>query len=105
VQIFFRVVNAYLRAPKQPQKRGSSAHDAREFFIALRDATSYKPAFHRRFLSTQNFSAPAHRRKSFSPRVFSDAYEANAFGKRGAALTHKIKWNHCYFFPAVVIGR
>ena len=21
-----------------------------------------------------------------------------------AALTHKIKWSHCYFFPAVVIG-
>jgi len=24
--------------------------------------------------------------------------------QRGAALTHKIKWSHCYFFPAVVIG-
>jgi hypothetical protein len=24
--------------------------------------------------------------------------------RRGAALTHKIKWSHCYFFPAVVIG-
>jgi hypothetical protein len=22
-----------------------------------------------------------------------------------AAPTHKIKWSHCYFFPAVVIGR
>jgi hypothetical protein len=29
-----------------------------------------------------------------------------AFARRlsGAALTHKIKWSHCYFFPAVVIG-
>jgi len=24
--------------------------------------------------------------------------------ERGAALTHKIKQSHCYFFPAVVIG-
>jgi hypothetical protein len=24
--------------------------------------------------------------------------------RRGAALTHKIKRSHCYFFPAVVIG-
>ena len=29
---------------------------------------------------------------------------AFASRRQGAALTHKIKRSHCYFFPAVVIG-
>jgi hypothetical protein len=35
---------------------------------------------------------------------FSENRAVSAPRRRGAALTHKIKWSHCYFFPAVVIG-
>ena len=41
--------------------------------------------------------------KFFAAR-FSENRTAPARRRRGAALTHKIKWSHCYFFPAVVIG-
>ena len=35
---------------------------------------------------------------------FAKYRRAFAWRQRGAALTHKIKRSHCYFFPAVVIG-
>jgi hypothetical protein len=36
--------------------------------------------------------------------VFAKYRRAFVRRQRGAALTHKIKRSHCYFFPAVVIG-
>ena len=36
---------------------------------------------------------------------FAKYRRAFACRQRGAALTHKIKRSHCYFFFAVVIGR
>jgi hypothetical protein len=35
---------------------------------------------------------------------FSENRAVSVPRRRGAALTHKIKRSHCYFFPAVVIG-
>jgi hypothetical protein len=43
--------------------------------------------------------------EKFSGAQFSENRAAFALRRRGAALTHKIKRSHCYFFPAVVIGR
>jgi hypothetical protein len=48
----------------------------------------------RRFSELQNDCAPRDAGERSRRRIMLWA----------AALTHKIKWSHCYFFPAVVIG-
>ena len=42
--------------------------------------------------------------KNFFGAILRNTVRAFLRRRRGAALTHKIKWSHCYFFPAVVIG-
>ena len=54
----------------------------------------------------------SHEKQIASARTTENLFDADfakyrrtfARRRRGAALTHKIKRSHCYFFPAVVIG-
>jgi hypothetical protein len=72
--------------------------------VDARRATSRKPAIHRHFCMTWKFlRAPASTKKFFAACLVGDRGTETA-DKSGAALTHKIKQSHCYFFPAVVIG-
>jgi len=70
--------------------------------VIPRDAakTRYPWAFPR----SRDFSrAFARMQRIFSAQFYRAHLQASR-GARGAALTHKIKQSHCYFFPAVVIG-
>jgi hypothetical protein len=48
-------------------------------------------------------TANARATKNLLEADFTECRPALMRQRRGAALTHKIKWSHCYFFPAVVI--
>ena len=84
-----------------------SVIDVCEACTTMRNAqrrTAWKPAFYRHFCAAPKV-LPARAAKNDSASCdLPRAPVAFASRRRGAALTHKIKLSHCYFFPAVVIG-
>ena len=103
-QNFFSVVNSAAAAPSRPKWRARARSDARVLDAASQHDTSKKCTFHGHFCAVADFCcAVASTQKSFAA-PFCRRSRREAGGERGAALTHKIKWSHCYFFFAVVIG-
>ena len=104
-QNFFSVVNFATAAPSRPKTRARVRSDARVLDAASQHDTSKKCAFHGHFCAVADFCcAAASAQKSFAAPFCRRSRRATG-GERGAALTHKIKRSHCYFFFAVVIGR
>jgi hypothetical protein len=50
------------------------------------------------------FSAQSRAKSFLEPQRAAAVARLRASQRSRAAVTHKIKWSHCYFFPAVVIG-
>ena len=78
--------------------------DAQRFAATILKEVREKSAFHRHFCYAPNFRSTNARAKKFHTRRSAGDNDVYAAVQRGAALTHKIKRSHCYFFPAVVIG-
>jgi hypothetical protein len=104
VHNFFAVVNPPMPTSSRARKRARAASDVGVRSARPRIQMWQKSAFHRHFFITSKFSRAIAPTKTFSARSFTGDGDADAAERQGAALTHKIKWSHCYFFPAVVIG-
>ena len=84
-----------------PPSRKTRALDADESALRYR-----KSVFHRHFCNASKFCARGVAAREICQRALCRTMFC-ARRRRGgaAALTHKIKWSHCYFFSAVVIGK
>jgi hypothetical protein len=98
------LVNVPARRFSRLQKRVQSAREARALDANGAALRYKKSVFHRHFRNTSKFCARSVAAEKFIAARFAGRHSAFAPLRRGAALTHKIKWSHCYFFPAVVIG-
>jgi hypothetical protein len=73
----------------------------REEKITIRDKN---PQFIGISATHEKLIANARANENLFDAYFAKYRRALARRQPGAALTHKIKRSHCYFFPAVVIG-
>jgi hypothetical protein len=103
-QNYFHRVNPPASALWPGRKCVRSTRGAHHLEDKTRAATSYKAIFHRHFYNASEFHARAFIIAMIFCCVFAGDCSALSDKRRGGALTHKIKWSHCYFFPAVVIG-
>jgi hypothetical protein len=87
------------RANTREKPSGARNPDA-----AVRQQTWQKSAFHRYFRIMSKLVRLLTSAQNIFAWNFAGDHAASVSQQRAAALTHKIKRSHCYFFSTVVIG-
>ena len=103
-QNFFGLVNPALLRPSRLRKCTPTPRAARASPTQRRATIVAKTRVSSALLQRAQILSRVCAAEKFFAARFSENRTAPARRRRGAALTHKIKWSHCYFFPAVVIG-